>query len=63
MRCESRNLRITCDAAGVERAVVVCASVGDNPGNADYAFAAARAHPGRFVVFPDIVLFLPGMMR
>jgi predicted TIM-barrel fold metal-dependent hydrolase len=42
------------DVAGVERAVVVCAAIGDNPKNVDYAFEAAGAHPGRFLVFPDL---------
>jgi predicted TIM-barrel fold metal-dependent hydrolase len=42
------------DAAGVGRAVLICAAIGDNPRNADYAFAAAARHPGRFIVFPDL---------
>ncbi|MBS7701031.1 MULTISPECIES: amidohydrolase family protein [unclassified Chelatococcus] len=42
------------DAHGVARAVIICARIGDNPGNVDYAYHVARAHPGRFEVFPDI---------
>lgn len=42
------------DANGVVQALVVCAAIGENPRNADYAFAAARRYPGRLVVFPDI---------
>ena len=42
------------DAHGVDRAVIICAGIGDNPGNIDYAFSVANANPGRFVVFPDI---------
>jgi predicted TIM-barrel fold metal-dependent hydrolase len=45
------------DRAGVERAVVVCAAIGDNPRNVDDAFEAATRHAGRLVVFPDIGCF------
>ncbi|CAH1654102.1 amidohydrolase family protein [Chelatococcus asaccharovorans] len=42
------------DAHGVDRAVIICAGIGDNPGNIDYAVSVANAYPGRFAVFPDI---------
>jgi len=42
------------DRHGVDRAVVICAGIGDNPGNADFAFAAAERSGGRLVVFPDL---------
>lgn len=42
------------DAAQVERALIICAAIGDNPHNVDYAMDAARRHAGRFVVFPDL---------
>ncbi|HEY4200677.1 MAG TPA: amidohydrolase family protein [Devosiaceae bacterium] len=42
------------DANGVERAVIICARIGNNPRNVDYAFEAAARHAGRLVVFPDL---------
>jgi predicted TIM-barrel fold metal-dependent hydrolase len=42
------------DANGVGRAVVICAAIGDNPRNVDYVMDAARRHPGRLAVFPDL---------
>lgn len=54
-RAESLLARM--DAAGVERAVVVCAAIGGNERNVDYAFEAAARHAGRLVVFPDIDCF------
>lgn len=42
------------DSNGVERAVIICARIGDNPGNVDYAMDAARRWPGRLTVFPDL---------
>lgn len=42
------------DQSDVERAVVICARIDDNPGNVDYAFGAAARHPDRLVVFPDL---------
>ena len=53
-RARAEQLLYEMDGAGVERAVLICARIGDNPRNIDYAFEAAGAHPGRFVVFPDI---------
>jgi predicted TIM-barrel fold metal-dependent hydrolase len=53
-RARAEQLLYQMDANGVERAVVICARIGDNPGNVDYAFAAAARHPGRLVVFPDL---------
>jgi L-fuconolactonase len=45
------------DGSGVDHAVVVCAAIGDNAGNVDYAFEAAARHAGRLTVFPDIECF------
>jgi predicted TIM-barrel fold metal-dependent hydrolase len=42
------------DAAGVDEAVVICAPLGGNARNAHYAAHAARLHPGRVHVFPDV---------
>jgi predicted TIM-barrel fold metal-dependent hydrolase len=42
------------DRHGVERAVVIAASLGGNEGNADHAFAEAEASGGRLEVFPDL---------
>lgn len=42
------------DRNGVDRAVVICAGIGDNPDNTDFAFAAAARSGGRLVVFPDL---------
>jgi predicted TIM-barrel fold metal-dependent hydrolase len=53
-RARAEQLLYEMDANGVARAVIVCAAIGDNPRNADYAFEAAARHPGRFVVFPDL---------
>jgi len=53
-RARAEQLLFEMDANGVERAVVICAAIGDNPRNTDYAFAAAERNPGRLVVFPDI---------
>lgn len=53
-RARAEQLLYEMDAAKVDRAVVICAAIGDNPRNADYAFAMAERHAGRLVVFPDI---------
>lgn len=42
------------DEADVESAVMICAAIGDNPHNVDYAIEAALRHDRRFVVFPDL---------
>lgn len=42
------------DRLGIEAAVLICASIGTNTANQDYAFGMAEAHPGRFLVFPDL---------
>jgi len=42
------------DRNGVDRAIVICAGIGDNPQNADFAFAAAERSDGRLEVFPDL---------
>ncbi|WP_163543043.1 amidohydrolase family protein [Occultella kanbiaonis] len=48
------------DAAGVDRALVVCAGIGagedrtDNTGNNDYVLAAAATHPDRLSVALDV---------
>lgn len=53
-RARIEQLLFEMDSAAVERAIVICASIGDNPSNADYAFEAAARHAGRLVVFPDL---------
>lgn len=53
-RAQAEQVLHEMDRAGVERAVVICAAIGENPRNADYAFEAAERHAGRFVVFPDL---------
>lgn len=53
-RARAEQLLYEIDANGVERAVVICARIGDNAGNVDYAFDAARRHSGRLIVFPDL---------
>ncbi|MDF2797283.1 MAG: hypothetical protein K0R85_27 [Devosia sp.] len=53
-RARAEQMLFEMDQNGVERAVVICARIGGNAGNVDYAFEAAALHPGRFVVFPDL---------
>lgn len=53
-RARAEQLLYEMDANGVERAVAICARIGDNAGNVDYAFDAARRHGGRLIVFPDL---------
>jgi predicted TIM-barrel fold metal-dependent hydrolase len=52
-RSRAEQLLFEMDAAGVEHAILICASLPGNPHNSDYAFSMAAAHPGRFTVFPD----------
>jgi predicted TIM-barrel fold metal-dependent hydrolase len=53
-RARAEQLLFEMDANGVERAVVICASIGDNQHNAEYAMEAAHRHAGRLTVFPDL---------
>lgn len=53
-RAHAEQLLYEMDGAGVERAIVICARIGENPHNVDYAFEAAMRHSGRLVVFPDL---------
>jgi L-fuconolactonase len=53
-RARAGQLLYEMDAAGVERAIVICASIVDNPRNVDHAMAEAARHAGRLVVFPDL---------
>ncbi|WP_028035788.1 amidohydrolase [Chelativorans sp. J32] len=53
-RARVEQLLFEMDRNGVDRAVIICAAIGDNPHNTDYAFEAAERHRGRLVVFPDI---------
>lgn len=53
-RARAEQLLFEMDRCGVEHAVIICAAIGDNPRNTDYAFEAALRHPGRFTVFPDL---------
>jgi predicted TIM-barrel fold metal-dependent hydrolase len=42
------------DAAGVERAAIVCARIGGNDDNNDYVAAAVRRHPSRLAQLADV---------
>lgn len=42
------------DRAGVERAAIVCARIGDNDDNNEYVADAARRHPDRLAVIADV---------
>lgn len=53
-RARADQLLYEMDAAGVDRAVIICAAIGANPRNTDYAFEAASRHSGRLIVFPDL---------
>jgi L-fuconolactonase len=53
-RGRAEQLLYEMDVHGVERAVVICARLGDNADNIDYAMDAAGRHPGRLIVFPDL---------
>jgi L-fuconolactonase len=53
-RARAEQLLYEMDANGVDCAVVICARIGDNAGNVDYAFDAARRHGDRLIVFPDL---------
>lgn len=53
-RASAEQLLYEMDANSVERAVVICARIGNNAGNVDYAVDAARRHGGRLIVFPDL---------
>jgi predicted TIM-barrel fold metal-dependent hydrolase len=59
----AENLLRAMDASGVDHAVFICAAIGDNTGNVDYAFEAAALHPSRFSVFPDIECFWQPQFR
>ena len=54
VRGRAEQLLFEMDQAQVERAVIICAAIGENARNAEYAFEAAARHRGRFVVFPDL---------
>ena len=53
-RGRAEQLIFEMDEAGVESAVMICAAIGDNPHNVDYAIESALKHDRRFVVFPDL---------
>lgn len=53
-RARAEQLLYEMDAGGVDQAIIICARIGENPGNVDYALNAAHRHAGRFVVFPDL---------
>lgn len=53
-RARAEQLLYEMDAAGVDQAIVICAAIGANPRNTDYAFEAASRHSDRLVVFPDL---------
>lgn len=47
------RLLVEMDAAGVDRAVLIPASIGENPDNDAYVFAAAGQSGGRLIAFAD----------
>ena len=53
-RASIEQLLFEMDSNGVDNAVIICARIGDNPRNVDYAVDAAARYPGRLVVFPDL---------
>jgi len=53
-RARAEQLLYEMDANSVDRAVVICARIGDNAANIDYAFDAALRHDDRLIVFPDL---------
>jgi predicted TIM-barrel fold metal-dependent hydrolase len=53
-RARAEQLLWQMDAAGVERALVICAAIGENAHNTADAFDAAERHPGRLEVFADV---------
>lgn len=53
-RARAEQLLFQMDQHDVEQAIIICARIGENPGNVDYAFDAAARHAGRLVVFPDL---------
>lgn len=53
-RGAAANLVWEMDRAGVERAVIICAAIGENADNNDYAAAQAGRFDGRLVPFADI---------
>lgn len=56
-RASPEHLLFEMDQNGVEKAILIAAAIGDNPDNAEFAFAAAQKHAARFVVFPDLECF------
>lgn len=53
-RARAEQLLYEMDRAGVAQAVIICARIGDNASNVEYALDAAARNPGRLIVFPDI---------
>jgi predicted TIM-barrel fold metal-dependent hydrolase len=53
-RARAEQLLYEMDANHVDRAIIICARIGDNARNIDYAMHAEIQHAGRFVVFPDL---------
>ncbi|HVW94125.1 MAG TPA: amidohydrolase family protein [Devosia sp.] len=53
-RARVEQLLYEMDANEVERAVIICARLGDNPGNVDYALSAVARYPERLIAFPDL---------
>jgi L-fuconolactonase len=48
------QLLMEMDGNGVERALIVCASIGNNPGNVAYADSVRSRHPDRLSVLADL---------
>lgn len=45
------------DRHGIDEAILICARIGDNDDNIEYALEAAARYPGRLHVFPDVDCF------
>jgi L-fuconolactonase len=53
-RAKVEQLLFEMDKNGVDRALIVCARIEDNPDNNDYIAAAVRANPGRLSMVADV---------
>jgi L-fuconolactonase len=53
-RGSAEQLLYEMDVHGVQQAAVVCAAIGDNPGNVEYVSSARARYPGRLQVIADL---------